>query len=151
MCLQLIHCVIRQCTVQKYLRYFQLGHSVLAVQGEFFRRQVDAVQLVPLGQPGFGDHVAVGARVPPASVHSGRLGQGLIVDLLKLLEGQSDGTFSAGRKEAFELVVLPALGDGLFGAAVLGLFLRDALQDGLHIVGREDGNILHCADDLELV
>src|SRR5699024_403005 len=63
----------------------------------------------------------------------------------------SDLTFSAGRKEAFELVVLPALGDGLFGAAVLGLFLRDALQDGLHIVGREDGNILHCADDLELV
>lgn len=109
------------------------------------------MQLVPLGQPCFCDYVAVWARIPLASVHSGRLGQGLIVDLLKLLEGQSDGTFSAGRKEAFELVVLPALGDGLFGAAVLGLFHRNALQDGLHIVGREDGNILHCADDLELV
>ena len=112
MCLQLIHCVIRQYAVRKHLRYLQFGQPMLAVQDELLRRQVDAVQLVALGQPGFGDHVAVGARVPPASVHSGRLGQGVIVDLLKVLEGQSGGTFGAGRKEAFELVVLPALGDG---------------------------------------
>lgn len=42
--------------------------------------------------------------------------------------------------------MLPALGDWLFGAAVPGLFRRDALQNGLHIVGREDGNVLHRAD-----
>ena len=122
MCLQLIHCVIRQCAVWQHLRYLQLGHPVLAVQGELFRCQVDAVQLVPLSQLGFGDHVAVGTRVPPAPVHSGRLGQGLTVDRLKLLEGEGDGTFVLAAKKRLSLVVLPALGNGLFGAAVIRRF-----------------------------
>ena len=92
------------------------------------------MQLVALGQPGLGDHVAVGSLVPPAPVHSCRFGQGLVIDLLKLLEGEGGGTLGAGCKKAFELIVLPALGDGLFGAAVPRLFPCDAFQDGLHIV-----------------
>lgn len=124
---------------------------MLPVQRQLLCCQIDAVQFVPLGQPCFCDHVAVWARIPPAAVCFGCFGQRLIVNRFQMLECQCDGTLGAGSEKLLELVVFPALGDRLFGAAVPGPFRRDALQDGLHIVGREGRNVLHCANDLELI